>query len=191
METRGILVAAGAAALVLLGAGALLGAHPGERNLEYFPDMAHSRALESLDLTAHLPGGRVQLELPEGSVPRGAERFPYGTGPEEAARAGRELRDPLGEAGADPARGARLFAIHCTPCHDARGDGRGPVVERGMLPPPSLHGVRALGMADGEMFHVLTRGQGGMASYASQLTPRDRWLVVRHVRALQGGEETR
>jgi hypothetical protein len=40
-------------------------------------------------------------------------------------------------------------------------------------------------MADGEMFHILTYGQGNMASYASQLTREERWKVIVHVRRLQ------
>ena len=75
--------------------------------------------------------------------------------------------------------------MYCTVCHDSAGDGRGPVVARGFLPPPSLHAARALAMPDGELFHVITHGQGNMASYASQLTPEERWQVVLHVRRLQ------
>jgi hypothetical protein len=35
------------------------------------------------------------------------------------------------------------------------------------------------------MFHVLTYGQGAMASYAALLSRDDRWCVVLHVRSLQ------
>ena len=60
--------------------------------------------------------------------------------------------------------------MYCSVCHDSRGDGQGPVVSRGMLPPPSLKASRALTLSDGELFHVLTYGQGNMASYAAQLS---------------------
>ena len=58
-----------------------------------------------------------------------------------------------------------------------------------MLPPPFLTAARATQMADGEMFHILTYGQGNMASYAAQLTREERWMVIRHVRSLQEGQD--
>ncbi len=42
-------------------------------------------------------------------------------------------------------------------------------------------------MKDGQIFHVLTRGQGNMAPYAAQLDPAERWKVVTYLRSLQGG----
>ena len=110
----------------------------------------------------------------------------FDAGPEEALRAGRELESPLdpGDAAAlELGRG--LYGIYCTVCHDAGGEGRGPVVLRGMLPPPSLHAARATQMRDGEMFHILTYGQGNMASYAAQLSRDERWRVILYVRQLQ------
>jgi hypothetical protein len=56
-----------------------------------------------------------------------------------------------------------------------------------MLPPPSLKAERAVQMRDGQLFHVITRGQGNMASYAVQVRPEDRWKAILHVRALQAG----
>ena len=72
-----------------------------------------------------------------------------------------------------------------TATHAGDGSGQGPVVLRGMLPPPSLQAVRAVQMMDGEMFHILTMGQGNMSSYAAQIAAEDRWKVIRHVRSLQ------
>jgi hypothetical protein len=40
-------------------------------------------------------------------------------------------------------------------------------------------------MKDGQMFHILTHGQGNMASYAGQLLSADRWQVILHIRSLQ------
>ena len=101
-------------------------------------------------------------------------------------RAGENLFSPINTGDtAAPVLGAELYRIYCLMCHDARGNGEGPVVYRGMLPPPSLHAERAKQMADGEMFHILTRGQGNMASYAAQLTRAERWKVIQHVRRLQ------
>lgn len=40
-------------------------------------------------------------------------------------------------------------------------------------------------MKDGQLFHILTYGQGNMPSYATQLSREDRWRVIVHVRSLQ------
>jgi len=161
---------------------------PARKNFEYSPDMAHSRAAESFSDSSALPGEHVEQPLVAGVVVRGRLPLEFGPGPEEAARAGRELSDPLApDDAAALRRGAQLYATFCVVCHDAGGNGQGLAVARGMLPPPSLHGVRAKGIADGELFHILTFGQGNMAPYAAQIEPEDRWKVIRHVRALQKG----
>jgi mono/diheme cytochrome c family protein len=121
-------------------------------------------------------------------VPRGTLPFRYAATEEDAARAGRELVNPFAaDDEAALARGAQIYGIHCSHCHDPAGNGRGPAVQRGMLPPPSLLAVRAMEMPDGQMFHVLTRGQGNMASFTAQLEPDDRWRVILHLRTLQKG----
>jgi hypothetical protein len=40
-------------------------------------------------------------------------------------------------------------------------------------------------MRDGQLFHVVTYGQGNMSGYASQIGEDDRWRAVAHVRHLQ------
>ncbi len=170
----------------LIGVQHLTRVDPDQRNFEIFTEMAYSHAAESFSPNAHFADRKTLQPLVAGVVPRGTTPFPYGDGPDEARRAGEDLSDPLPEADdATAARGAELYRIYCALCHDARGEGRGPIVQHGMLPPPSLHAARALQMADGEMFHVLTRGQGNMAAYAAQLDPTERWMVVRHIRRLQ------
>ncbi|MDX1690815.1 MAG: FAD-dependent thymidylate synthase, partial [Acidimicrobiia bacterium] len=49
-----------------------------------------------------------------------------------------ELSNPLPDDEATIARGARLFAIYCTPCHGEAGDGAGPVVGPNRIPPTPL-----------------------------------------------------
>ena len=189
MSSKVLLVAILALLAALGLAGQLLRPDPHVRNFEFFPDMARSPAAGSQSVNLALPGGLTSQPLPEGVVVRGAEPFHFGPGPEEAVRAGVELVNPLAAEPTVRARGAELYRAFCTVCHGADGNGGGAVVQRGMLPPPSLLAARALQIADGELFHVLTRGQGAMASYALQLAPRERWQVIQHVRALQ--EESR
>ncbi len=172
--------------LLSLGVRALVGRDPEQRNFVVSPDMARSVAAESYSASAVFPDGKTMQPLVPGVQPVGVDLFPYGPGPEEAERAGRELVDPLPED--DPTleeEGGRLYAIYCLPCHGAGGQGDGPAVLHGMLPPPALTADRARALPDGHLFHILSRGQGNMASYAAQLRPEERWMVIRHVRALQ------
>lgn len=158
---------------------------PEKRNFEVFTEMAYSKAYESYTPNPNFSNGRTMQPLVEGVVPRGHLPFPYGTGPDEAKRAGQELKNPISAQDAKISTfGAELYRIACVVCHDARGNGKGTVTQRGMLPPPSLHG-RAKQLPDGELFHILTKGQGNMANYAAELSEQERWLIVHYIRQLQ------
>ncbi len=159
------------------------------RGYEFLPGMVQSKALESFSASPLLPGGLVQQQLVHGVIPRGARPFPYGEGTEEATRAGQELSNPFADAtGKDLDRGRELFGIYCAICHGPSGDGDGRAVLHGMVPPPNLHAERARTLPDGTLMHILTRGQGNMASYEAQISLEDRWRIIRWVRELQGGE---
>lgn len=82
-------------------------------------------------------------------------------------------------------RGRERYGIYCEPCHDARGDGRGILFQRGNVPTASLHQERILALADGELFDVITNGRGLMSAYRWPIAPADRWAIVAHVRALE------
>ncbi|MHC5210700.1 MAG: c-type cytochrome [Planctomycetota bacterium] len=171
---------------VLLGLQVLTRPDPTQRNHEIFTEMAYGQGYDAWEPNAHFADGRTVQPLVAGVVPRGRLPFPYGDGPEEATRAGAELVNPV--PADDPLieeLGSELFRINCVICHDARGTGQGKAVLRGMLPPPNLHAARATGIADGELFHIITRGQGNMDSYAVALSEHERWLVIGWVRQLQ------
>ena len=96
-------------------------------------------------------------------------------------------------------RGRQRFEIYCAPCHGYTGDGRGMIVQRGFSPPPPLYGKRPTAgkspaasfyedLRDaplGHFFEVMTNGHGAMYSYASRVSPRDRWAIAAYIRALQ------
>lgn len=83
------------------------------------------------------------------------------------------------------ARGQERFGIFCTPCHGARGDGRGMIVSRGLKPPPSFHIDRLRESPPGHFFDVMTNGLGAMQDYSAQISVEDRWAIVAYIRALQ------
>ena len=188
--SRELAVTAVLVLVLLFGLEAVVEPRHDVRNYEIFTEMVYSKAQESFRVSSILPGGMTQQALVEGVITRGELPFAYGEGPEEAQRAGRELVNPFEESSPDTLqRGRRVFGIFCANCHDSQGEGRGSVVMRGMLPPPSLLADRALAMADGEMFHVVTRGQGNMKSHAAQILAEDRWKAIRWIRVLQEGAQ--
>jgi mono/diheme cytochrome c family protein len=82
-------------------------------------------------------------------------------------------------------RGQERFNIYCSPCHSRVGDGRGIMINKGYLPPPSFHIDRIREMPDGQVYDVITNGVRNMPSYRHQVNPGDRWAIVGYVRALQ------
>ena len=186
MLSRELALTAAVVLVVLVALDALVEPRHDVRNFELVTEMVESRAQESFRESSVLPGGLTQQDLVEGVIPRGELPFPYGAEPAEAERAGRELVNPFADASPEVLqRGRRVFGIFCASCHDAKGEGRGAVVQRGMLPPPSLLAARALAMPDGQMFHVVTLGQGNMRPHAAQVSVEDRWKAIRWIRVLQ------
>jgi mono/diheme cytochrome c family protein len=88
-------------------------------------------------------------------------------------------------------RGRERYGIYCQPCHDARGDGRGILFQRGNVPTATFHQEKILKYADGQIFDVITNGQGLMPSYRWPIPPADRWAIVAYVRALQRERQAR
>ncbi len=82
-------------------------------------------------------------------------------------------------------RGQERFNIYCSPCHSRLGDGKGIMVSRGYVPPPTFHDDRALKFADGHIFDVMTNGLRNMPAYRYQIPVSDRWAIVAYIRALQ------
>lgn len=82
-------------------------------------------------------------------------------------------------------RGRQRYVIYCQPCHDARGDGRGILFQRGNVPTATFHQEKLLKYADGQVFDVITNGVGLMPAYRWPIPPADRWAIVAYVRGLQ------
>ncbi len=164
---------------------------PSRRNYEFLPDMLESVPRDAQAQAPDLADGTVlDLRPPPGSIARGYLPLGYAATPEEALRAGVELRSPFADDDVDAvARGEFLYANFCAVCHGPSGGGDGPAIKRGVPPPPSLLLEHAREMPDGQMFHVISMGQGNMAAYASQVERQDRWKVIRYVRTLQAAPD--
>ena len=88
-------------------------------------------------------------------------------------------------------RGQERFGIYCLPCHGADGYGKGMIVRRGFIPPPSYHSSEMRAHPDGYFFDVITHGKGAMYPFFSRISPADRWAIVGYIRALQLSQYSR
>ena len=86
-------------------------------------------------------------------------------------------------------RGQQRFNIYCSPCHSRLGDGKGIMVERGYLPPPSFHQALVRNYPDGHIFDVITNGIRNMPSYGAQVPVADRWAIIAYIRALERSQD--
>jgi len=155
-------------------------------NIEFMPDMAHAIPYESFASNPVFRDGKTLQIPPAGTIPRGSRILHYEATPEDALRAGLELSSPLAADDQEARRrGAFLYSVFCQQCHGPTGEGDGPVARAGFPPPPSLLLDKTRQMADGQLFHVLTFGQGNMPAHAAQVSVTDRWKAVAHVRVLQ------
>ena len=154
----------------------------GNTALEYMPNMAYGPSIKAQNEDPMRPGYSAMRLPVAGTVPRGFTPYRYAL--EDSLIAQRELVNPLPRTGDVLGRGQRVFMTYCVVCHGPKGDGQGYIVPKFPMP-PSLLSPKVTGWADGRIFHVITRGQNLMPSYASQILPEDRWAVIHYVRALE------
>lgn len=174
------------ATLVLLALNWAFAPDAGARNFEFLPNMAVSIPYDTYAANPNFADGATLRQPVPGTIVRGHAPLHYAATKEDAERAGRELTSPVTKDAKALERGAFVYATYCDTCHGPHGLGDGLVAKRGFPAPPSFLAPRAMAMADGQMFHVLTYGQANMPSYASQIGREDRWRVIEYVRKLQG-----
>ena len=88
-------------------------------------------------------------------------------------------------------RGKQRYTIYCQPCHDARGDGKGILFQRGNVPPATFHQEKLLKYSDGQLFDVMSNGQGLMPAYKWPIPPSDRWAIIHYIRSMQRDRQAR
>lgn len=160
---------------------------PGDKpGAEYIEDMARGPQYKAFAPNQGTRNG-ITLQRPvAGTIARGYHPFHYGKGDAEGERAGRELTNPYHRDQPTLDKGKALYEIYCQVCHGPEGKGDGPIASK--IPPPSAYkSDRVMGFLPGRIFHVITMGSNKMPSYAAQLSPDDRWLIVNYVRAVLQG----
>lgn len=155
-------------------------------NVEFMPNMVASVPFDTFAPNPNFADGKTLQTPPPGTIPYGMLPFSFQATPPDALRAGLKLANPYAnndQAARD--RGSVVYLRSCLPCHGSAGAGDGLVTKRGFPPPPALFAEHAINMKDGQLFHIITHGQGNMPGHAAQVALDDRWRVVLHVRQLQ------
>lgn len=156
---------------------------------EVFDPMWSQQKVKPYRESEFWPDGISMRPPPPGTLAREEVRPPEvdtGRGPDGKVLA----RVPLPVTRELLERGRSRFDVSCAVCHGHLGDGVSLVARNMALrPPPSL--LARAGMPDGWYFQVMSEGFGLMPSYASVLTPEDRWAIVGYLRALQLSQSAR
>ena len=171
----------------------------------YMPDMAYSRALETyakLDSAkfTNNPAERGEGKIyytafpVTGAMARGDELpFAYAIdkpGDTTNYIASKQVINPLPALDAGQMKEAeRLYLVNCAICHGSKLDGNGPLWKDGSGPFTSApKNLMTLDMPEGQMFYSITYGKNMMGSYASQITDRQRWMVIHYIKAQQSAK---
>ncbi len=152
-------------------------------------DMADQPSLKAQEEVRADENGNVELWLPAaGTVPQNHRMYPEDAAADKAAATA--IGNPVPITANSMARGRDMYMTYCVPCHGERGLGNGYIVGEGKFSrPPSLTSRKLRTKStDGDIYHIISRGQNLMPGYKNQLTPMERWAVINYVRALQRAE---
>jgi len=159
---------------------------------EYAPNMYEHIAYDPDQPNPHnFKDGKTAQVPPAGTIPVGFVKFDYPNTRDGYELSSVEVKNALAITDKNMADGKALFDVFCYPCHGMSGEGDGPVTTHGFPPPPSYskgqssRGGAMKDLTDGKIYHTITYGNGAMGSYASQLSPEERWKVVMYVHHLQ------
>lgn len=154
----------------------------------YMPDMTYSRSYQTYSQNHLNDSGINYVNYPvEGTIRRG-DLFPYrGVNDSNGYKMSGEYKDPLPPIDTvQMAEAQRLFNINCAICHGANMDAQGPLATSGKVGGiANLKLDQYLKMPEGTMYHTVTYGKNNMGSYASQLSRKQRWMVIQYIKSEQ------
>lgn len=163
----------------------------------YMPDMTYSRAYESYamhDSTLFTmdptdKGAKIFYNsMPAAGTIKRGELFPYPLAHDTSNyKISGTIKNPIDSISkTELAEAGRLFNINCAICHGEKGTGNGPLGTSGKIGGiANLTLPNYVEMADGTMMYTVTYGKGLMGSYASQLSRKQRWEIIKYIRTLQ------
>jgi mono/diheme cytochrome c family protein len=155
------------------------------------PDMVYSVAYETYAPTNRLEksGASYNGKPVEGTIARG-DFFPYTLKNDSAGyKESVTIKSPLTPESIDMKEAERLYLVNCGICHGPKLDGNGPLWKDGSGPftsaPKNFMADEMKVMPEGTMFHSVTYGKNMMGSYASQLSTKQRWMVIAYIKSKQ------
>jgi mono/diheme cytochrome c family protein len=161
----------------------------------YMPDMAYSRAYETYADHSELKDSGIfyNARPVPGTVKRGdSMHYEILTDTTGGYIASLGMVNPMPVLDSvQKVESERLYLVNCGICHGPALDGNGPLYKDGAGPysakPANLSGsdAKIAGLSDGAMFFTITYGKNMMGSYASQVTPAQRWMIIDYIRSKQ------
>ncbi|HSU28417.1 MAG TPA: cytochrome c [Chitinophagaceae bacterium] len=161
----------------------------------YMPDMTYSRAYETYATSTEKllkEKGIYYNGMPvPGTVARG-DLFPYTLKNDSLDYNVKSLsvKSPLDPASIDMTEAERLYLVNCAICHGTGLDGNGPLVKSQKFPVSAadFRAEKYVKMPEGQMFQSITYGINMMGSYASQLSSKQRWMVIAYIKSKQSAQ---
>ena len=163
----------------------------------YMPDMAYSRAYETYADHSNLAEKGINYNnMPVAGTISREEEMPFhiakdAPGDTSHYTAAKLVKSPIDSLSAkDGEEAERLYLVNCGICHGPKLNGNGPLYKDGTGPypakPASLVGdAKYEAMPEGQMFYSVEYGKNLMGSYASQLSRKQRWMVIRYIKNKQ------
>ena len=163
----------------------------------YMPDMAYSRAYETYADHSNLAEKGINYNnMPVAGTISREEEMPFHVTKDEGTDtshyfASKQVKSPVDSLSVTDAKEAeRLYLINCGICHGTKLNGNGPLYNDGKGPypvaPKNLVADPVVSvMPEGQMFYSVTYGKNKMGSYASQLSRKQRWMVIRYIKNQQ------
>ncbi len=143
------------------------GGWPWSRNMYDSPALQpQQRALELPANTLPVEGGELSDSLESEKEPVN----PFKTGLSEK----------------DRERGKALFGKYCAACHGIDGKGRELTED---FATPDLTDPDYRDYSDSDFYSIIVGGGLNMPNYREELSVRDRWLVINHLRSFQSTDE--
>jgi mono/diheme cytochrome c family protein len=159
--------------------------------------MAYSRAYESYADHSNLAEKGINYtSMPVAGTISREEDMPFHIAKDAAGdttnyTASKLVKNPYDSLSAkDMAESERLYLVNCGICHGANLKGNGPLYKDGDGPyaakPAALVGdAKYEAMPAGQMFYSVAYGKNLMGSYASQLSRKQRWMIIAYIKSKQ------
>lgn len=154
-------------------------------NVELIQDMMESPTIKAQEYDEPSPNHSGMRVPPEGTQPVGFIPYKYAKDVAGSVHNANPMANDFSE---DTLKvGLKFYQTNCALCHGLKGEGgeKQIVAETMALKPPPMTSDKIMKWTDGQIYHVITVGQGVMGPYASHIPQKYRWQVVNYIRHLQ------